>query len=87
MSDLAQWKVHGPVRSLKTEFAAWDLATEEWGAPRQTGRTDIQHTRFEYQYDAEGNWAERIVWGRLDPNPNFERSNLERREIGYHTPV
>ncbi len=31
MSDLAKWKVHGPVKTLKTEFAEWDLSQSEWG--------------------------------------------------------
>jgi YD repeat-containing protein len=43
-----------------------------------------QHTRFQYQYDKQGNWTERVLWGRLEPNPNFERRNVERREITYH---
>ena len=50
--------------------------TKEW--------SDTQHTRFQYQYDTQGNWTERVVWGRPEPNPNFERRNVERREIAYH---
>jgi len=30
MSDLAKWNVHGPVHTLRTEFAAWDLSLEQW---------------------------------------------------------
>jgi hypothetical protein len=30
MSDLAKWKVHGPVGTLRTEFATWDLNQEDW---------------------------------------------------------
>lgn len=47
-------------------------------------RSHTQHTRFEYRYDAEGNWTERVVWSRLEPNPNFQRSNLKRRGISYY---
>jgi YD repeat-containing protein len=43
-----------------------------------------QHFRFTYVFDAHGNWTERAVWSRLEPNPNFQPSNVERREIGYH---
>jgi hypothetical protein len=46
--------------------------------------SSIQNVRFEYSYDAQGNWTERVVWSRLEPNPNFERSNVERREITYY---
>ncbi len=50
-----------------------------------TERAHTRHIRFEYRYDAQGNWTERVVWIRQEPNPNFERSNIERREIGYYT--
>ena len=43
-----------------------------------------QNVRFEYRYDAQGNWTERVVWIRLEPNPDFHRSNVERREIIYY---
>jgi hypothetical protein len=54
-----------------------------------TLRTNNESTRahivrMEYQYDREGNWTERIVSSRMDPNPNFERSNVERRQITYY---
>jgi hypothetical protein len=47
-------------------------------------RSHRHHTRFEYVYDDRGNWTERTVWGRLEPNPNFQRSNIERRTIEYY---
>jgi hypothetical protein len=45
----------------------------------------VQHVRFEYQYDAYGNWIERIVWQRIEPNIDERPSNVERRKIAYHT--
>jgi hypothetical protein len=45
----------------------------------------VQHVRFEYQYDAHGNWTERTVWQRLEPNTDERRSNIERRTIAYYT--
>ncbi len=30
MSGLAKWKIHGPVETLRTEFATWDLKQEDW---------------------------------------------------------
>ncbi len=47
-------------------------------------RVMIQHNRFEYVYDAHGNWVERIVSIRPEPNSTFQRSNIERRVITYH---
>jgi len=45
----------------------------------------VQHFRFEYQYDARGNWTERIVWLRMEPNTDERPSSLERRTIVYFT--
>jgi len=47
-------------------------------------RVSLQHSRFEYRYDAHGNWTERTVSGRPESNPVFQRSNIERRVITYH---
>ena len=44
----------------------------------------VQHVRFEYQYDAHGNWTERIVSQRLEPNAEEQPSNIERRTIAYY---
>jgi hypothetical protein len=45
----------------------------------------VQHVKFEYQYDAHGNWTERIVSQRLEPNADERPSNIERRTIAYCT--
>jgi len=34
MSDVARWKVHGAVETLKSENAMWDLNRQEWQAAR-----------------------------------------------------
>jgi len=48
--------------------------------------SNVQHFRFEYEYDVQGNWTERVAWIRTEPNPNFERSNAVRREVTYYAP-
>src|SRR5215470_15440708 len=30
MSDIAKWKLHGHVHTIRTEFAQWDVTKEEW---------------------------------------------------------
>jgi hypothetical protein len=35
MSDVAKWKVHGPVEMLRSEFATWDHDRQVWQADRQ----------------------------------------------------
>jgi hypothetical protein len=43
-----------------------------------------QYARFDYQYDVHGNWTERVGWGRTDLQPDFQRSNIERRTFTYY---
>jgi hypothetical protein len=44
----------------------------------------LQHNRFDYVYDDHGNWTEQIVSVRDEPNPAFQRSDIERRAITYY---
>ena len=60
-------------------------ALDEEGNLRSAKETShTQLTRLEYKYDAQGNWTELVVWSRLEPNPNFQRSNVERRQFTYY---
>ena len=75
---------HNPIEETM-ERKEREVGVDEHGELHTTSeRSHTQHTRFEYQYDAEGNWTERVVWGRMEPNPNFQRSNLKRRGISYY---
>jgi len=47
-------------------------------------RVNLQHSRLEYLYDEYGNWTERIVSFRLESEPEFQRSNIERRTFAYY---
>jgi len=44
----------------------------------------VQHRRFEYRYDAHGNWTERVAWYRHSAQPDFQRTHVERRTITYY---
>jgi hypothetical protein len=67
------------------EDSSHEMQVDEEGNLQTTKeQSHAQDVRFEYTYDARGNWTERVVWGRLHPNPNFQRSNVERREITYY---
>ena len=43
-----------------------------------------QHNRSDYQYDAHGNWTERVGSYRIGSQGEFQRSNVERRTITYY---
>ncbi len=68
-----------------TEEIQREMEIDAEGKPRYVReRTHRHDVKFEYVYDPQGNWTERVVWSRLEPNPNFQPSNIERREIMYY---
>jgi len=68
-----------------TEDRSREVNIDENGIEEVTAETvQRQHARFEYQYDAQGNWTERVVLSRAEPNPDFRRENVERRNIAYY---
>jgi hypothetical protein len=74
-----------PIEEIdKDKSIDWQI--DDTGNSRPTKEiSHTQNSRFEYAYDAEGNWTEKVLWSRLEPNPNFQLSNMERREITYFT--
>jgi len=54
------------------------------GVQHTADHVSLQHNRLEYRYDTHGNWTERMVSYRVEPNSDFQRSNIERRTITYH---
>jgi hypothetical protein len=67
------------------EKTSHDLNVDETGNLRPANEKSLRHkVRFEYKYDDRGNWTERIVSVCYESNPDFQRSNIERREITYY---
>ena len=50
---------------------------------KPAGRRKSQ-VRYEYKYDENQNWTERVVWTRQDSKCDFQRSDIERRAIAYY---
>jgi YD repeat-containing protein len=89
MSVFQQWKLRGPVRTLRTEFAEWDITNEQWQAPRRfclvqlrpDGRVVEQEdhnpngsfSRSRYTYDDAGHLLETTF--QLDEGPIYRRLN------------
>ena len=73
-----------PIEQIE-EDQSRELGADADGAVR-TRNESVQRSygRFEYQYDSEGNWTERIISSRLEPSPTFQRTNVERRQITYY---
>jgi hypothetical protein len=73
-----------PIEEI-SEKRSRELGADAEGTVR-TNKEDMRRhdVRYEYQYDAEGNWTERIVSSRMEANAIFQRSNVERRQITYY---
>jgi hypothetical protein len=68
-----------------TERENLEASLNEDGTLRYVPRNShIQHSRYEYVYDAHGNWVSRKVSSRLETEPEFRLSNICRREIEYY---
>ena len=72
-----------PVEEVMSDVSR-DLRMDDGVVKSEEGPSCVQHVRFEYRYDAHGNWTERIVWQRLEPNADERPLNIERRTIEYH---
>jgi len=71
--------------SQTTQHASREAGGDDNGGVHYSpDHVTVHHNRFEYLYDAQGNWTECVVWSRLEPNPDFQRSNVERRAITYY---
>jgi hypothetical protein len=43
--------------------------------------------RFRYDYDARGNWVEKVIEGRSGADQDFTVSSIERRTLAYYEVV
>jgi hypothetical protein len=61
------------------------LEPDEQGVMQTNEEEPRRHEyRFEYDYDAHGNWTTRVVSIRISPQTELQRSNVERRTITYY---
>ncbi len=78
---------HGNPIETTTEQDSLERSFGEYGEMRTVDRdSHTQQFRFQYQYDAQGNWTERVVLDRLEANGEFQPSHIEHREITYWDP-
>jgi hypothetical protein len=73
-----------PVEEVRVDVSR-DMRIDDGAVRSEERPPHVQHVRFEYRYDAHGNWTERIVWQRMEPNADERPSNIERRTIAYYT--
>ncbi len=76
---------HGNPVEQTTESDTRTIGIDDEGRMRATSEdARKEQTRFDYSYDAHGNWTERVVWVRDALHSDFRRSNVERRMLSYH---
>src|SRR6266487_590192 len=56
-----------PVEEVRSDVSR-EMRMDDGVVKTEDKPSHVQHVRFEYQYDAHGNWTERIVSHRLEPN-------------------
>jgi hypothetical protein len=74
---------NSPVEEVRVHVGR-DMRMDDGAVKSEERPSHVQHVRFGYQYDAYGNWTERIVWQRMEPNTDQRPSNVERRTIAYY---
>jgi hypothetical protein len=98
MSDVATWKVHGPVETLRTEFTTWDPNQADWQPVEHFGVTSFRPdgkvstsdahnpdgsiAHLQWLYDDAGRVIELHSWMNDGP-PN--RTQYFHDEAGRHT--
>ena len=66
--------------SGQREMQVDETGNEHFG--NETSETSSAH--YDYQYDAHGNWIERITSSAAQNSSALQRSNIERRQISYY---
>ena len=73
-----------PIRKID-ETNSRDLQADESGNLQSVNEKSFRREiRYQYKYYSHGNWTERVISVRYETNPDFQRSNIERREIVYY---
>ncbi len=71
-----------PVEEVRSDVRR-EMRMDDGVVKTEESPPHVEHVRFEYRYDAHGNWTERIVWQQMEPGTDGRPSNVERRTIEY----
>ena len=88
MTDLAQWKLRGPVRTVREEHAEWDAPAQKWGAPRGLRRASflpdgrLSESEFHNPDGSIAHWARLYDGqGRLVETQSWMNNAAKRRQL------
>jgi hypothetical protein len=75
---------HDNVVEEATESRQTDMSLDDDGNAVEKERpVPTSRNRLDYQYDAKGNWTEKVVSAWIEADGDFRRWSLERRVISY----
>src|SRR5690349_21454456 len=91
MPDLSNWNVRGPVETLRTESAEWNLAKEAWKEPRSLNvvrfRRDGNISETEY-HNPDGSIARTLNLydeaGRIRETRSLSNGAVTGRRIWFY---
>jgi hypothetical protein len=72
-----------PVEEVRSDVSR-EMRMDDGLVKTEEKPSHVQYVRFEFRYDAHGNWTERVVWQRMEPNADERPSNIERRAINFY---
>jgi YD repeat-containing protein len=80
---------HGDVSEEKSGHDSKELSVDDQGhmvepSEPATRKSRISEGRFSYKYDEHGNWIERVISVRFEPDKPFTVSSVDRRSLTYY---
>jgi YD repeat-containing protein len=80
---------HGDLSEERSADDSKGLSVDDQGhmveaSEPSTGKAPISEARFSYQYDEHGNWIERVISSRHEPDKPFVVSSVDRRSLAYY---
>jgi hypothetical protein len=82
-----EYNEHGDEVERMVVESTRELSLDEKGRPIEPDQPPAERrfeVRQEYQYDEHGNWTERVVSSRPNPDEAFAVTNTERRTLDYY---
>ena len=80
---------HGDLSEERSAHDSKKLSLDDQGhmvepSEPSTRKTPVSEARFSYQYDEQGNWIERVISSRHEPDGPFAVSSVDRRSLTYY---
>lgn len=81
---------HGDLSEMQSTRDSKEIGIDDEGRvvePSEPRRAHNSEARYSYQYDEHGNWIERVISIRREPDKPFTVSSVDRRSLTYFPTV